>query len=789
MSDYIRLKEFLFEFEQNVGSIYTLSQQKKNKIIRVDEENIYVETEQSIAKFQSGKSETAEPIPKSWIQGSFEVLIDKKECSRDDLGRFDKRSSFIMAFLGSLPFTETNDTGGKAVIRLKSLTTADLPDGGFNESMKFLKGESASFKQKLLDVPFFKMVYDMLGHMKSFSVGEKRETLLEMMYVTVRSSTSTTPITESVAARRLSNTLRWLEQMDLIDENLNHIETSNIGPLMIEFMSNYLNARTETFSNHPIGHLMRKKLVSFVKRLSFIDLNTYIVKGSVGQGNWAKAPWLAIMHKDVTHTTQNGYYIVYLFSEDMKRVYLTIAQGVTETSEEEMEKTKKRLRQALSIDDVKEDNDFYLGESKLARDYVKSTIVYIPYSLKDFPDEQKLVSDLKKVLRCYERFVEFDQDLKQGEVTEEKYTTFQTDQQAIDHIHNYITGKGFFYKKEDVKNLYLCLKSKPFVILSGISGTGKTKIIQWFAESFGATEENGQFTLIPVRPDWSDSSDLLGYVDIKGDFVERPLTKVLREAQQHPDRPYFMLLDEMNLARVEYYFSDLLSVMESRKWKNGEMVTSAVLPEEMVGEKLTIPPNVYFAGTVNMDETTHPFSKKVLDRANTIEFSEVYLDHFSFIEGTEEVDSMMTSNEQLQGHYLHLKDAYFDHENLIKRVTMDLVTLNEFLEKIHAHFGYRVRDEVCFYIIYNDQANLMPYDQAFDYQLLQKVLPRISGSDIEVQEVLREMFHFCTGLDVADNEKVFKVDETARFPQSARKIQEMLRRLRVDGFTSFWLGS
>jgi AAA domain (dynein-related subfamily) len=144
-------------------------------------------------------------------------------------------------------------------------------------------------------------------------------------------------------------------------------------------------------------------------------------------------------------------------------------------------------------------------------------------------------------------------------------TPFSSDQQGIDHIHSYISNKGFYYEQKEIINLYLSLKTKPFVILSGISGTGKTKIVQLFAESLGATADNGQFALIPVRPDWSDGSDLIGYRDIKGDFQAGPFTKVLIEANkpENRDNPYFVLLDEMNLARVEYYFSDLLSVMES----------------------------------------------------------------------------------------------------------------------------------------------------------------------------------------------------------------------------------
>ena len=238
----------------------------------------------------------------------------------------------------------------------------------------------------------------------------------------------------------------------------------------------------------------------------------------------------------------------------------------------------------------------------------------------------------------------------------------------INHIHSYIKSKGFYYTKEEVTNLFLSLKAKPFVILSGISGTGKTKIVQWFAESVGATEENGQFVLIPIRPDWNDGSDLLGYTDIKGDFIKGPLTKAILHAEQHPDDPYFVLLDEMNLARVEHYFSDILSVMESRKWQDGKMVTSTLLRDVSENKDIKLPTNLYIIGTVNMDETTYPFSKKVLDRANTIEFNRVELSNLAFLEEQSEVESIAVRNSKFSSKYLHLKDLYLANPELVQKV-------------------------------------------------------------------------------------------------------------------------
>jgi 5-methylcytosine-specific restriction enzyme B len=359
--------------------------------------------------------------------------------------------------------------------------------------------------------------------------------------------------------------------------------------------------------------------------------------------------------------------------------------------------------------------------------------------------------------------------------------------ELVSHIDHYIKAKGFYYEKEEVIKLYLSLKSKPFVIISGISGTGKTKIVQWFAESVGATEKNGQFILIPIRPDWNDGSDLLGYKDIKGDFIKGPLTKVILEAKDNPNLPYFVLLDEMNLARVEYYFSDILSMMESRRWNHNEIVSSTLLSADIIGEDLTLPNNLYIIGTVNMDETTHPFSKKVLDRANTIEFNRVDLGNLAFLAELEEVEAKVIEQDRFSSKYLHLKDVYQQHKDLVERATNELVEINQALQLINAHVGYRVRDEICFYLAYNEESGLMSYEKAFDHCILQKILPRVAGSDSRVEQLLRDLYRQFTNKEYEGEREDFTNDiEGARYPRSAAKVAEMLRRLE-DGFTSFWI--
>lgn len=311
---------------------------------------------------------------------------------------------------------------------------------------------------------------------------------------------------------------------------------------------------------------------------------------------------------------------------------------------------------------------------------------------------------------------------------------------TVEYIYNYIKDQGYTYDKSLIKNLYISLKTKPFVILSGISGTGKSKIAELFAKAIGATTENKRFKLIPVKPDWSDSTDLLGFRNIEGKFTPGVITKVCYEAMMNPELPYFICLDEMNLARVEYYFSDILSLMETRRVnEDNEIITNTLLSKEQIGRDASsistygdvyIPQNLYIVGTVNMDETTFPFSKKVLDRANTIEFNKVNLNYY--------FDDEDTSNESLQGdsdnkseelsiyhnnllksEFLKIKDCK-EYKEIAQDVIKKLIEINNILEKYNCHFGYRVRDEITFYMTYATKDKLMTFGEAFDICVVQK---------------------------------------------------------------------
>ena len=367
--------------------------------------------------------------------------------------------------------------------------------------------------------------------------------------------------------------------------------------------------------------------------------------------------------------------------------------------------------------------------------------------------------------------------------------------EALKTINAYIRNKGFVYENGTIENLYLSIKSKPFVLLAGTSGTGKTRLVRLFSEAIGAN-----YKMVPVRPDWSDSSDLFGYVDLNGRFVKGSIIDFVKEAQDNPDKPYILCLDEMNLARVEYYFSDFLSIVETRDYRDGSIVSDPLVSlstyktdmdaQAHYGE-LGFPENLYLIGTVNMDETTFPFSRKVLDRANTIEFNTVELmPHFED-DPVELVDNLIVNNSFLKTNYLFLVDC--EDKDYVTDVCKELNSFNGALKKIDSQIGYRIRDEIVFYMLNNHVAgDLLPKEDAFDNCLMQKILPRLQGSSMALRDTLVLLFKDCLDeiADINNATDMYEYLDSGNdmvYPKSAAKIAYMTKRLEEDGFTSYWL--
>jgi 5-methylcytosine-specific restriction endonuclease McrBC GTP-binding regulatory subunit McrB len=304
-----------------------------------------------------------------------------------------------------------------------------------------------------------------------------------------------------------------------------------------------------------------------------------------------------------------------------------------------------------------------------------------------------------------------------------------------------------------------------------------------------------------VKPQWDDNSDLFGYTSNlnQGVFVKGEVTSVLQAAAAELTKPSFVLLDEMNLAAVEHYFSDFLSVIETRRRSGGSIVTDALpidLPRAVQGEEdpyaslrsLFLPRNVRVVGTANMDETTRNFSPKVLDRAFSIEFNEVDLTAFpTAASGPASAEPFRSLAVRLVDpqNPVTVNEGYKDQSQLFDDVAGLIEEVRTILEPARLSFGYRPRDASCLYMWHwkkDKLETLLPYNTALDYCILQKVLPKIYGQGDRLRGALENLEAWLQGQSVLGLE----ADPTRQLLRSAEKVKRMRQRLDEEGATTYW---
>jgi hypothetical protein len=335
-----------------------------------------------------------------------------------------------------------------------------------------------------------------------------------------------------------------------------------------------------------------------------------------------------------------------------------------------------------------------------------------------------------------------------------------TESVLLVRLHEFFTDRGLILRRDEVINFFLSLKPRSFVILSGISGTGKSWLCRLLAEAIlgGAGNTDDDFLHVPIGSNWRDKTYLLGFWNhLSGKFEEGPLWKAVNAAEQRPDgRPFFALLDETNLARIEYYFGDFLSIMETRELRNGAYATLPMAFAPGAAYEKPIPDNLFIVGTVNVDESTHGLSRKVLDRANTIELDEVDLTQLP----GPATSTLAHPDLAVLGE--HLRDRRFRsaadvRETYPSKVDDDwnpfVIAAQNILKTRRRHFGARVRDEILMYMGYAwdllqdaeaTGADLGEFNEtrALDFQFIQKIVPRLFGTKEELEEMLAELLKF-----------------------------------------------
>lgn len=332
------------------------------------------------------------------------------------------------------------------------------------------------------------------------------------------------------------------------------------------------------------------------------------------------------------------------------------------------------------------------------------------------------------------------------------------------------------------------LLTKPFVILTGNSGTGKTRIAKQFSQYLERTIDGKRnWLIVPVGADWTDNTKMLGFYNpLEEKYVSTPTLDFILQAIKNPTVPYFLILDEMNLSHVERYFSDFLSAMESdeeiqlykassKKAKDGE--------ETSIPEKIRLPKNLFVTGTVNIDETTYMFSPKVLDRSNVVEFKPEKEAVLSLITGSFDVRVVSRAGNGVAEGFINLatiiRNAVCNVDaDVLEQVRLFLDGIYDELQKSGFEFAYRTVKEMRQYFAaaYELQKEEFNLTRTMDEQIVQKILPKIYGDRKQIGELLNTLEERC---------KRGFAEGSEEMTLSLNKIEQMKKRLDKYHYASF----
>ncbi len=417
-------------------------------------------------------------------------------------------------------------------------------------------------------------------------------------------------------------------------------------------------------------------------------------------------------------------------------------------------------------------------------------------------------TDFEAVMAAYERLRQARDDAPMPEAVREPDAAYGAPMlagwdraAALERLIGRVEARGFVYQPWQVAAYVTALRTKPFVILAGITGVGKSRLPVLVAEATG-----GAARLIPVRPDWTDSAEVLGYTDLQGVFRPGALLAAAADAAERPGRYAVAVLDEMNLARPEHYLAEVLSRIEGRRpAERGGFESAPLIPVSEV----RLPPNLGIVGTVNMDESAFGFSRKVLDRAFTLELSDVDLGRWHAAAEAAEAEvaepwpvAAWWPRALTLGGLGTLPEG---EAETVAQVVRVLAEADMLLAPAGLGIGYRLRDEAALFALHAAEtpaafrtrggAAVAPLDLA----LFMKLLPRLAGGSRSIRRALLALLGWATdgtpltseddareALDDWDRLGRPSALPEARYPRTAARLALMTERLLADGFASFW---
>jgi len=522
---------------------------------------------------------------------------------------------------------------------------------------------------------------------------------------------------------------------------------------------------------------------------NYLDLK---VEAKFGTGRASAIPWIAFLSEE--DSVQNGIYPVYLYYKEKKIIIL--AYGISETNEP---------NRSWQLNDVITINDYFLKNYNEGAAKYGNSYVFRAYNLNNKLEEVKVNEDLNDLIIIYKSTLPNSHPLKIDKEARNKKPNRNNINQIpfdIEEFQSRVEEAGLIFSNQLIQRFVASLCTKPFVICSGLSGSGKTKLAQAFAQWI--TVDESQYVIVPIGPDWTNREPLLGYPNAldKKDYVspENGVLELMIRAKENientiePTKPYFLILDEMNLSHVERYFADFLSTMES-----GDNIPLHKIENDSlnVPPSIKLPKNLFIVGTVNIDETTYMFSPKVLDRANTIEFRLNESDLLKFIKSDIKLNMNLLKAQGANMSESFMNMALQETDKNLKTSKADLKSFFSELKKSGAEFGYRTASEIG-RLMYMLEALGEKDDNLLDIAIMQKLLPKLHGSRNKLTKVLPVLGGFC----LKDNKRIkedyldkfasnnlsedqIATDDNIKYKISFEKICRMYKNAIENGFASY----
>ncbi|HEX2203853.1 MAG TPA: DUF3578 domain-containing protein [Longimicrobium sp.] len=599
---------------------------------------------------------------------------------------------------------------------------------------------------------------------------------------------------------------------------------------------------------HPLWETMRALRDDLARLPAVASRPTIAVAWPSGGGSWPRGPWMALLDARETRTVRQGVHAALLFRHDLSGVHLALVQGSAEPRRQLGARTARAALKARAADlrvfcrDLPK-RGFRLddlvdlrADAGAERDLEAAVIAHRTYEAGAVPSDAVLAADLEALLAAYDRYLRARRmralrpsapepraaHLAAARGGGARAKAWDADG-AVRALVARVERRRFVFEPWQVAAYVAALRTKPFAILAGVSGVGKSRLPSLVAEAAG-----GEARLVPVRPDWTDSGETLGYADLGGVFRPGAVLRAAADAADHPSRHHVCVLDEMNLARPEHYFAEVLSRMEARAphpaggYAAGPLLGVPGAPDEW--RAVGLPPNFALVGTVNMDESAHGFSRKVLDRAFTLELSDVDLARWEGAPGEGNREAPEGEGDRLPeaddgaperwparawhpraialGELRGLSEA--EHARVQAAVDA-VVAANLHLAPAGLQAGYRTRDEVALFVLHAAEIASSFADRAgsavdpLDLALHMKLLPRVAGGSGAVRRAVLGLLGWAhAGAPLRSDAEARKVVGAwedagrpgalagARFPRTAARLSLMWERFAAEGFTSFW---